>query len=101
MDNRGCHDLLHPYRSGTATVEIWNYRCDDWPWNANAGREQMFSICTCENHDHVNTTPHVHLRSVKLYKEFSYRFKVNKFGALTTTELVSRHTERQAQQCVK
>ena len=42
------------------------------------------------------TTSHVHFRSVNLYKEFSYRLKVNKFGALTTSELVSRHTERQA-----
>ena len=40
--------------------------------------------------------------SVSLYnKEFSYRLKVNKFGALTTSELVSRHTERQAQQHVE
>ena len=49
-----------------------------------------------------NTTPsHVHFRSVNFYKVFSYRLKVNKFGALTTSEMVSRHTERQAQQCVK
>ena len=42
-------------------------------------------------------TPHTsHFRSVNLYKEFSYRLKVNKFGALTTSELVSRHTEQQA-----
>ena len=41
------------------------------------------------------------VRSVNLFREFSYRLKVNKFGALTTSELVFRHTERQAQQCVK
>ena len=56
----------------------------------------------------VNTTPHtsifslwIYSSSVNLYKELSYRLKVNKFDALTTSELVSRHTERQAQQCVK
>ena len=47
------------------------------------------------------TTSHVHFRSVNLFKEFSYRLKVNKVDALTTSELVSRHAERQAQQCVK
>ena len=47
------------------------------------------------------TTSHVHFRSVNFYKEFSYRLKVNEFDALTTSELVSRHTEQQAQQCVK
>ena len=40
------------------------------------------------------TTSHVHFRGVNFHKEFSYRLKVNKFGALTTIELVSRHTER-------
>ena len=36
------------------------------------------------------TTSHVHFRSVNLYKEFSYKLKVNKLDILTTSELVSR-----------
>ena len=45
-------------------------------------------------------TSHDHFCSVNLYKEVSYRLKMNKFSSLKASELVSRHTERQAQQCV-
>ena len=45
----------------------------------------------------VNTTPHTSIFAVCLQGILVQ----NKFGALKTSKLVSWHTERQAQQCVK
>ena len=61
-----------------------------------------FTRCWCEQ-----KTSHVHFLNMDLFKQCEplqgilIQIKVNKFGALATSELVSRHTERQAQQCLK
>ena len=82
------------------TLTKENSTCDEW--------KHLLCLFNISHFSSINslkavntTTSHVHFRSVNLYKEFSYRLKVNKYGALTTSEWVSRHTERHAQQCVK